>query len=45
MTNEGTDNILSTPANLRRNTLSATNLGNFAAKANQHYRYPPCEVC
>jgi len=38
MTNEGTDNILSTPANLRRNTLSATNLGNFAAKANQHYR-------
>ena len=35
---QGTDNILSTPANLRRNTLSAANIGNFAAQANEHYR-------
>lgn len=39
VTGRGTDNVLETPANLRRNTLSATNLGNFAAKANEHYRY------
>lgn len=39
VTGKGNDNVLETPANLRRNTLSATNLGNFAAKANEHYRY------
>ena len=39
VTGRGTDNVLETPANLRRNTSSATNLGNFAAKANEHYRY------
>lgn len=39
VTGNGNDNVLETPANLRRNTLSATNLGNFAAKANEHYRY------
>ncbi|KAL5250305.1 hypothetical protein ACHWQZ_G016147 [Mnemiopsis leidyi] len=39
VTGRGTDNVLETPANLRRNTLSAANLGNFAAKANEHYRY------
>lgn len=38
ITSRGSDNVLETPDQLRRNTLSATNLSNFANRANEHYR-------